>query len=74
MSAERAAMLREMMRQPPPPLPPIQYGYDHPSRVTCPVSQLVNYVDHDGRSCWIDPDPWPMILEERKLNTQGTDR
>lgn len=46
-------------------LPPMRLSYSDTMRCRTPVSELVNYVDADGKSCWVG-DPWPMILEERR--------
>lgn len=32
-----------------------------------PANELVNYTDDAGLSCWIEPDPWPALLNERRL-------
>jgi hypothetical protein len=34
-------------------------------RYPVPASELINYTDDNGLSCWIEPDPWPAILHER---------
>lgn len=55
MSAERAAMLREMMRGPPPPLPQMP-AWHCLHRANVQAAKLVNYV-HDGKSCWREKFP-----------------
>ena len=32
-----------------------------------PASELINYTDENGLSCWIEPDPWPWIYEQRRI-------